>query len=262
VAEITNPTSFADLILSPAYPTWAKPKPADNPTQHRKTYTFLRGIAAAWDRIVDAATVAAYGHGASTCPADGLDALGETYGGLARAIRDTDASYRDYLKDPIDRWYSFGTKRGLIGELAHLGYANAEVVTWRDLVDAGAGLPADVFGNYTTFFFVAIYAPTPIFGAATYWKTSQALWKNSGATWGATPGATQYIDEIRRVIALVKPAHTSCRFIVVFKDSMSGLDAQKLPTGNYVTFPCNEPWERVRPSYAYNSDWTTSPLVK
>jgi hypothetical protein len=60
---------------------------------------------------------------------------------------------------------------------------------------------------------------------------------------------------------MVKPAHTSCRHLVVFRDSMSGLSPQKLPTGSYSVFPVNEPWERVRPTYAYNSFYIKSPLV-
>jgi hypothetical protein len=173
-AEIQNPISFADLILTPAYPSWAKPQPADRPTRHRRTYTFLRAVASAWDRIVDAATVAAYCHGPRACPADGLDALGETFGGLARALRDSDSTYREYLKNPVDRWYTFGTRAGLLGELAHLGYPNAEIVTWRDLVDAGAGPENVVFGGLTTFFYVAIYAPNPLTSEYTLWRTSRA----------------------------------------------------------------------------------------
>ena len=49
-----RPSSFADLPTSPAYPQWVKPEPADNPTQHRRTYTFVRGLMAGWDRIAEA----------------------------------------------------------------------------------------------------------------------------------------------------------------------------------------------------------------
>jgi hypothetical protein len=80
-AETVQPRSFADLITSPAYPSWAKPEPVDAPTRHRKTYTFLRGIASVWDRLVDGFTSAAYCHGSQTAPADALDDLGDTYGG-------------------------------------------------------------------------------------------------------------------------------------------------------------------------------------
>jgi hypothetical protein len=41
----------------------------------------------------------------------------------------------------------------------------------------------------------------------------------------------------------------------------SGLSAQKLPQGRYRTYPMNEPWERVRPSFALNPFYTSSPLV-
>ena len=101
---IQNPQNFADLILSRAYPTWAKPRPADVPTRGRKMYTFLRAIANGWDTIASAARTAAYCHASATCPDDGLDLLGETYGGLARAINEGDAAYREYLARPLDRW--------------------------------------------------------------------------------------------------------------------------------------------------------------
>jgi len=260
--ESTSPQSFADLITSPSYPTWAKPEPADNPTKHRKTYTFLRSIAATWDNAVSAAQTAAYSHVATTAPADALDSLGVTFGGLTRALIDTDATYREYLKNPLDRWYRFGTVAGLQAELAHLGYAESWVISWRDLVDAGAGAPGTVFGGNNTFFYVAVRAPGLLGPPLTKWKTSGAKWETSGVAWGGSPlGFGARIDEIRRVIAMAKPAHTSCRFICVFGDSASGPNAQLLPSGNFHVYPVNEPWERIRPSYAFNPYYTTSPLV-
>lgn len=258
--ETTQPQSFAGLITSPAYPVWAKPEPADNPTRHRKTYTFLRAMMANWDRLVDGAQSAAYCHGSQTAPADALDDLGDTYGGLARALRDDSVSYRAYLKNPLSRWYRFGTKVGLVGELAHLGYPGAQVVSWRNLVDAGAGAANVVFGGNVNFFYIAIFAPNPIATLYARWLASGGTW-GSGSSWGGAPTAFAYLDEIRRVLAMVKPAHTSCRHIVCFADTLSGLNAQLLPTGSYSVFPVNEPWERIRPSYAYNRYYTTSPLV-
>lgn len=260
-AETTSPRSFAELITSPAYPSWAKPEPADKPTRHRRTYTFLRSIANTWDILVDGFKSAAYGHGSQTASTDALDFLGENYGGLARALRDSDASYRAYLRNPLTRWSRFGTRAGLLGELAHLGYTNARIVTWRDLVDAGAGAGNVVYGGDETFFYVAIFAPSPLTARLARWKTSQDRWKTTGAVWGGTANTAQYLDEIRRVIAQVKPAHTSCRMVVVFLDTLSGLNSQLLPTGSYIAYPVNEQWERVRPSYAFNAYYTTSPLV-
>jgi hypothetical protein len=260
--ETLRPRAFADLPTSPAYPRWAKPEPADNPTKHRATYTFLRGLMATWDRLVSAAQSAAYCHGASTAPADALDYLGETYGGLARALVDTDASYRDYLANPgpFGRWSWFGTKRGLLRELAHLGYQNAQIVTWRDLVTAGAGAPGTVFGGYVNFFFVALFQPARIAQTQTRWNDGVSRWNDGQATWGEGGSAGQQAEELRRVIQMVKPAHTSCRFIVAFLDSTSGLNAQLLPTGKFTTFPMNEPWERARPTWAYHNFYIHDPL--
>lgn len=235
--------------------------PSAEPTMHRKTYTFIRGIMAAWDGVVGAAISAAYCHGSQTAPADALDDLGITYGGLARAIVDDDGSYRAYLRAPLDRWYRFGTKVGLLGELAHLGYPNAEVVSWRDLVDAGAGLPGVVFGGHVNFFFVALYQPNPFISLLARWGDGVSRWNDGVSAWGGSIRSADRVAELRRVIAMVKPAHTSCRHIVAFLDSASGLNMQKLPTGNYIVFPCNEPWERIRPSYAFNPYYTQSPLV-
>lgn len=260
ITETSTPLDFASLPTSPAYPTWVKPEPADNPTKHRKTYTFVRGLMATWDRVVQAGRSAALCHGSQTAPVDALDALGETYGGLARAIRDSDTSYRAYLKGPLDRWYTFGTKLGMVRKLAHLGY-QAEVVSWRDLVDAGAAAPNVVFGGHVNFFFVAIYAPNAITSGYTLWKVSQAKWKATAARWAAATGGPDHVGELRRVIAMVKPAHTSCRHVVVFRDTLSGLNAQKLPTGSYTVIPFNEPWERLRPTYAFNPYYIQNPLV-
>lgn len=261
-AEIASPSNFADLILSRAYPTWAKPEPADHPTRHRKTYTFLRSIAAAWDGVVNAALSAARCHIPAYAPDDALEVLGSTFGGLARAIIDTAATYRAYLANPLTRWAKFGTVAGLQAELAHRGYPNAYVISWRDLVDAGAGPGNVVFGGNTSFFYVGIRAPNPIEPPVHTWGGGGS-WQTSGWVWGAGgASADQYIEEIRRVIAQVKPAHTSCRFICVFNDSLSGPDAQLLPSGTFHAYPCNEPWERPRPSYAFNSYYTNgNPLV-
>lgn len=261
--ENRNPRRFADLPLSAAYPTWVKPEPADHPTRHRATYTFTRALMSVWDRITDAAASAAYCHGASRAPDDALDYLGETYGGLARSIRDSALSYRNYLSrpGPVGRWNRFGTDAGLLGELAHLGYPNAQIVSWRDLVDAGAAAGNVVFGGLTTFFFVAIFQPAPFMSLGSHWGAGDAHWGAGDGFWGGINQSAGFITEIRRVIAQCKPAHTSCRHVVVFLDSTSGLNAQLLPTGNYNVYPCNEQWERIRPSYAYNPFYITSPLV-
>ena len=102
--ETLTPQTFADLPSSPAYPAWVKPEPADHPTRHRATFTFVRALMNTWDNIVTAAKSAAYCHGASTAPADALEPLGETYGNLGRAIIDTDNNYRAYLRGPVGRW--------------------------------------------------------------------------------------------------------------------------------------------------------------
>lgn len=218
---------------------------------------------AAWDGVVGAARSAAYCHGSQTAPADALDALGETYGGLARALVDDEASYRAYLRAPLDRWYRFGTRAGLLGELAHLGYPSAQIVDWRDLVDAGAGPPGVVFGGHVNFFYVSIFQPNRYSSAArARWKVSGARWKATQDRWGGGRlGDQSPFNELRRVVQMVKPAHTSCRHVVIFLDSVSGLNAQKLPTGRYFVIPMNEPWERIRPTYAYNPYYIQNPLV-
>ena len=261
--ETLNPQSFAEMITSPAYPTWAKPEPPDNPVKHRRTYTFLRAMANTWDQLVTAFQSAAYCHGSQTAPADALNPLGETYGGLGRAIIDTDDTYRAYLKNPLSRWNKFGTKLGMAGELAHLGYPNSQVVSWRNLVDAGAGPGSVVFGGRVNFFFVALFAPNPLQSVApTRWLQSGSHWGAGDGWWGGNPNSNNYVAELTRVIQLCKPAHTSCRFVVAFLDSTSGLDAQLMPTGNYAIYPMNEGWERIRPSYALNPYYIYSPLVR
>ena len=258
---IDRPPSFAELLMTRCWPTWAQPSPVDNPTKHRKTYTFLRGLADAKDRAVEVLTTAAYCRFPSKAPDDALDELGHTFGGLARALRDTVASYRAYLRAPINRWYTFGTKAGLLAELAHLGYASAEVVNWRDLVDAGNN-PATTFGGITSFFFVAIYWPMPYADTAgAEWDDGAATWLYSDDTWGGYGRTPDDIEEIRRVIQLVKRGRSSCRFILMANDNTFALDGMKKPTGNYTVYPMFEDWERVRPTYAapsfYNQSFET-----
>lgn len=261
--QIPNPLSFADLILTRAYPTWCQPQPPDNPTKHRKTYTFLRGMAYVKDQLVDALMSAAYCHLVSQAPADALDELGATYGGLARALIDTDTTYRAYLRGPVGRWHTFGTVPGLVAELAHCGYT-AQVISWRDLVDAGAGAPGTVFGGDASFFYVALMYPSgPFSNAAEVWAGG-TNWSNTPATyWGGAAGSNlaNAAEEIRRVIKMVKPGHTSCRFVAVGLDNTFAINAQKLPTGNFGIIVCNEDWERVRPDYAYHLFYSFSPLV-
>lgn len=261
--QIANPLTFADLILTRAYPTWCQPAPPDVPTKHRKTYTFLRAMADAKDSLVDALMSAAYCHLVSWAPADALDELGATYGGLARARIDTDATYRNYLRGPVGRWYTFGTVGGLVAELAHLGYV-AQVISWRDMVDAGAAAGNVVFGGDASFFYVALMYPASPFGDNAEEWDGGTNWDNQPPTYwdgAAGSGVDDAAEEIRRVIKLVKPAGSSCRFVAVGLDNTFAINAQKLPTGNYATIICNEDWERIRPTYAYHSFYSTSPLV-
>lgn len=246
---VERPQSFAELLLTRCWAAWAQPKPVDNPVQYVRTYTFLRAFADASDTFVDALTTAAYCRFAGKAPADALDELGITYGGLARALRDTVASYRAYLHAPISRWYTFGTKAGLLAELKHLGYPNARVCSWRDIVDSG-NLPSS-FGGITSYFFVAIYFPfaLPIVAGAK-WDDGAATWLNSGDTWGGFGRNPDDIEEIKRTIALVKRGRSSCRYVIMANDATFALDANLKPTGNYTVYPMFEDCERTRPSYA------------
>ncbi len=246
---IDRPQSFVDLIMTRCYPTWAQPAPADNPTKHRKTYTFLSAFSAAADTAVDVLQAAAYCRFPSKAPDDALDELGATYGGLARAIRDTVAGYRAYLHAPIDRWYKFGTKLGLLTELAHLGYTSAQICNWRDIVNAGNS--GGSFGGLGGFFFVAIFWPMPMnITAGAKWDDGSATWLDSGDVWGGFGRTPDDIDEIRRVIAMVKRGRTSCRYILMANDNTFALDANLKPMGNYTVYPMFEDHERARPSYA------------
>lgn len=246
---IQRPLSFAELLMTRCWAAWAQPGPVDMPTKHLKTYTFLRAFAAAADTFVDVLTTAAYTRFPGKAPADALDELGATYGGLARALRDTTSTYRAYLHAPLNRWATFGTNPGLLAELAHLGYPSAQVCSWRDIVDAGN--PTSSFGNITSYFFVAIFWPMPYqVTAGAKWADGVATWKTTGDVWGGYGRTANDIAEIERVIRMVKRGRTSCRYILMANDGTATLDANLRPVGNWTTYPMFEDCERRRPSYA------------
>ena len=112
-------------------------------------------------------------------------------------------------------------------------------------MDAGAAAGNVVFGGLTTFF---SWPSSSRRRSCRLVATGAPETRIGGRRWllGGINQSAGFITEIRRVIAQCKPAHTSCRHVVVFLDSTSGLNAQLLPTGNYNVYPCNEQWERIQ----------------
>lgn len=187
-------------------------------------------------------------------PADALDAIGGTCA-LSRADGESDDDFRSYLRDPWSRWHKSGTNLGLLAELSHLGNPSAQIITYWDIV--AAGVPANVaFGGNTSCFFVLLPYPN-VFAPPKYWGTSMFLgttWTGD-VNWGVF-GDPQIMAAVQRSIATLKPADTSCRFIVVGTDSnfqwgaplwgevnWDAFDWGVGFSGGHAIVPCIEPWE-------------------
>jgi len=180
------------------------------------------------------------------CKDEALPWIAQTFH-LGYPARLTVAQVRGYLTDPWTHWENAGTRDRLLDELGVLGYLNCQIITYRDLVDAGS--PDTVFGGKESFFYVIIKKPNP-WAPSGKWGLpplgSGALWGAAPFTWGSTASWSE-IEEIRRVIEKWKPATTSCRFIEAWLEVTI--------FGNPLTvvrWPVHEPWEQAQ-NGAYRS---------
>lgn len=216
------PGSFREL-QDEIFPRWCR---------RPKMAAFLAAFSEKKDELVDRLAGSILARSSDRAPDDALEAVGGNFY-LSRALHDTAATFRAYLRRPFTRWRKAATPQGMREELAHLGYASTEIISYRDLVDGG--LPGTVFGGVGSFWFLRINKPNS-WGPPGHWGDG-SRWGAAPYTWGSSATA-QEIDEIRRVIAKWKPASTSCRFIeAVLEVDMFGA-ATKV-----VRWPVREPWE-------------------
>lgn len=218
------PGSFREL-QDQIFPRWA---------QRPKWAAFIGVLSAKKDELADRMAGAIDARLVERAPDDALDDIGgNSY--LERALVDTAATFRAYLRRPFERWWRSSTPAGLVAELAHLGYPSANVITWRDLVDNGADGNV-AFGGFSTFGFVLIRPPHPFLPPG-LWDDG-ALWDAAPYQWDITapPGS---IEELRRTVAKFKPGYLSIRYIEIWlRVGLFGLPLE------IVRIPVRESWEK------------------
>lgn len=169
---------------------------------------------------------------------------------LPRLSRETAEAYRAALYRCFDAWIASGTDEELVRQVARLGLS-ARVVTFLDLWLAGVPTAFGGVGVGDSFWFLVISWPLP--GP----QPRRAKWDDGtkwddGAVWDGAGFLPGDIQELISVIYKFKPAHTSCRFIVVALESAFRLGPKFEFTGLHAIYPVNEPWE-IAP------DFTVSP---
>lgn len=209
-------STFAAELAREMYPRWAK---------RPKTAAWLSALSAVWDDLADRFAAGITARLAATCPADALDLVAAGMR-LARAHGESDAAFREYLKDPMGRWRKAGTPEGLLAELAHLGYPSASLISWRDLYDAGF---TAAFGGFTSYLFVAIDQPNGFLPPGAW--DDGALW-DGGTTWDATLPYPDAARDLIRVCREWKPGGMSVRFAKI-----------KCTDGRVITLPIGDAWE-------------------
>lgn len=195
------------------------------------------------DAVVDRMAGAIVARCVELCPADALDAIGSTCN-LPRAVGESDADYRAYLRDPFARWAKAGTDEGLIAELTHAGLQDVQIWDYTRLT--ALGLPDDLaFGGITSYFFVFAKAPASLPAAAQYNDGTKYA---RGALWGL--GASRaYVESWRRVVREWKAGGTSCRFLCLDLDGTAVIDPGAGNgwgagfDGGFTILPLWEKWE-------------------
>ena len=197
------------------------------------------------DAVVDRMAGAIVARCVALCQDDALDAIGATCN-LPRAVGESDADYRAYLRDPFARWAKAGTDEGLIAELTHAGLRDVQIWDYTRIV-ADLGVPeGTAFGGITSYFFVFAKAPAAMAAAAKYNDGTQYA---RGALWGL--GASRaYVESWRRVVKEWKAGGTSCRFLVLDITGTCVIDpgvgngwGAGIGGGDFAILPLWEKWE-------------------
>jgi len=165
-------------------------------------------------------------------PADALGEIAYSYNldPMSRAL--PEAALREYLSDPWSLWRKAGTRERIVAECSNLGLL-VDVVSWRDLADAGE---PQAFGGDTSCWYLRVLGAHP-------WKPpvrwdGGATWDQQGVYWDVSNHDPALLAALRRVIAKWKPAASSCRYIEVWLK----LDLFGNPL-EIVRFPVWEDWE-------------------
>lgn len=196
------------------------------------------------DAVVDRMAGAITARCVALCPDDALDAIGATCA-LPRAVGESDADYRAYLRDPFARWAKAGTDAGLIAELTHAGLRDVQIWDHTRIITE-LGVPDDLaFNGITSYFFILAKAPA-LAAAAVYNDGSKY---RGGALWGLGGASRALIESWRRVVREWKAGGTSCRFLILDLDGTTVIDPGLGSgwgagfSGNFVILPMHEKWE-------------------
>ena len=196
------------------------------------------------DAVVDRMAGAITARCVELCPDDALDAIGATCA-LPRAVGESDADYRAYLRDPFARWAKAGTDAGLIAELTHAGLRDVQIWDHTRIITE-LGVPeGTAFGGITSYFFVFAQAPPALAAAVQY---NDGTRYRTGALWGMR-ASRAYVEAWRRVVRDWKAGGTSCRFLCLALDNTATIDPGAGDTwgagfdGAFSILPLWEQWE-------------------
>lgn len=130
----------------------------------------------------------------------------------------------------------------MVAQVMRLGYQKVRVVDYNMLFRAGH---PNAFGKFGSFWFLVIEWPVgdKFVQADAYWGGGADWGGPNEITWGGSGLKADDIEEIRQVIYHYKPAHTSCRYILVALDATAVLNPDFTLSGPWVSYPVNEPWE-------------------
>lgn len=149
---------------------------------------------------------------------------------LDAAHIDTPTTILAYLRYRWNAWRASGARDGMLYQLARLGYANAKIFSYVDLLIfiLGVVINPNVFGANEGFFYIDIDTPSG-FGPPVDWDDGHA-W-DDGHLWDLSEPFTGAIGEIITTVRKWKPVGSSCRFI-------------RFRIGNqWIVVPVGETWE-------------------
>lgn len=167
------------------------------------------GVAGRIDDLVVRARTAVLSRQPRVAPADALPYIAENRN-LDHPARFTVDQVRDYLASAWALWRKAGTRTRMLDELGNLGLNDCEIVSWRDLADAGQ---PQAFGGDFSCWFLRIKQPNPWRPVAKW--DSGVLWDQPQLWWDAGRHDPELWAAILRVIAKWKPAASSCRFVEI-----------------------------------------------
>lgn len=185
----------------------------------------LEGLGLVADELADYLRQALRSRLAPRAPLDALAEIAHTLNLSPPSDLMSEADLRAYLANPWILWAQAGTRERILAELTLLGLTSPQIVSWRDLADAGS---PTAFGKDSSCWYLELGTGHP-FTDAKAWDGGDT-W-DGGLLWDAQD-PQNLMPRIERVIAKWKPASSSCRYIQF-----------TLPSGTVLRRPVWEWWE-------------------